>query len=436
VWGRRGSEMKKGNLIVGLDVGTSNVCTIVGEAYSPERPRWNLFSRDTDRNGVLSMFEQVEIIGIGHSSSRGLRKGVVVNIEDTVESIRKAVEAAETMADVEIKGVHVGIAGGHIQSFSSHGVIAVKEKDINQREVEKVIDAARAMAIPFDREVLHVMPVGFAVDGQNGIHDPRGMTGVRLEVNVRIITGAVASVQNLVKSCQKAGLEIIDIVHDPLAAAAATLSSEEKELGVGIVDMGGGTTDIALFHQGSLCHAAVLTIGGNNFTNDVAIGLRITTSESEKIKKKYGCSQLSLVKEDEVMDVIYPGDKQTRKIPRRLLIEILQPRAEEILSLVKEEIVRSGYHGLMTSGIVLTGGTSLMPGMDGMAENILELPVRVGNPKGFGGMPDIASNPMFTTGVGLVLYGRKDVVHEQHFHNEGVLLGMSTRMKGWVKGIF
>jgi cell division protein FtsA len=414
--------MKKGNLIVGLDVGTSKVCTIVGEAHTPDRPRWNLFSRDTDRNGALSMFEQVEIIGVGHSPSRGLRKGVVVNIEDTVESITKAVEAAETMADVAIKGVHVGITGGHIQSFSSHGVIAVKEKDINQREVEKVIDAARAMAIPFDREVLHVMPVGFAVDGQNGIHDPRGMTGVRLEVNVRIITGAVASVQNLIKSCHRAGLEIIDIVLDPLAVAAATLSSEEKELGVGIVDMGAGTTDIALFHQGSLCHTAVLTIGGNNFTNDVAIGLRITASEAEKI--------------NDAMDVVYPGDKQVRKIPRQLLIEILQPRAEEILSLVKDEIVKSGYHGLMTSGVVLTGGTVLMPGMIGMAENILELPVRIGSPKGFGGMSDVASNPMFTTAVGLVLYGRKEIVHEQLFHYESAMLGMSTRMKGWVKGIF
>ncbi|UCF86537.1 MAG: cell division protein FtsA [Nitrospiraceae bacterium] len=428
--------MKKGNLIVGLDVGTSKVCTIVGETHTLDRPRWNPFSRDTDRNGALSMFEQVEIIGVGHSPSRGLRKGVVVNIEDTVESIRKAVETAETMADVEIKGVHVGITGGHIQSFSSHGVIAVKEKDINQREVEKVIDAARAMAIPFDREVLHVMPVGFAVDGQNGIHDPRGMTGVRLEVNVRIITGAVASVQNLIKSCHMAGLEIIDIVLDPLAVAAATLSSEEKELGVGIVDMGAGTTDIALFHQGSLCHTAVLSIGGNNFTNDVAIGLRITASEAEKIKKKYGYSQLSMIKENDAMDVVYPGDKQVRKIPRQLLIEILQPRAEEILSLVKDEIVKSGYHGLMTSGVVLTGGTVLMPGMNGMAENILELPVRIGSPRGFGGMHDISSNPMFITAAGLVLYGRKEIVHERHFHNESAMLGMSSKMKGWVKGIF
>jgi cell division protein FtsA len=427
--------MKKGNLIVGLDVGTTKICAVVGD-IEPVSSGENLFANGTDDGVSGSAREQVEIIGIGTSPSRGLRKGVVVNIESTVESIKKAVEEAETMAGININAVHVGIAGGHIHSFPSHGVIAVKEKEIGQQEIERVIDAAKAIAIPLDREVLHVVPVGFTVDGQAGINDPRGMSGVRLEADVRIITGAITSVQNLIKSCQKAGLDVIDIVLEPLASAEATLSREEKDLGVGIIDIGGGTTDIALFQRGSICYTSVLTIGGNNFTNDVAIGLRVPSSEAERLKKNYGCSQLSMVDKDEQMEVVYPGGKRGRKIPRQHLIEILQPRAEELIYLVKEEIMKSGFYGNMTSGMVLTGGAVLMKGMDTMAENVLELPTRLGKPEGIGGITNIVCSPIYATGVGLVHYGGRDIVSDQKFNNGNIFNGITMKMREWVKGIF
>ncbi len=427
--------MKKGKLIVGLDVGTTKICAVVGEV-NPVRDSGGDFLSNGANGGIGTTRNQVDIIGIGNFPSKGLRKGVVVNIESTVESIKKAVGEAEVMAGVEIKAVHVGIAGGHINSFPSHGVIAVREGEIGQREIYRVIDAARAVAIPLDREVLHVVPTGFVVDGQDEINDPRGMGGVRLEANVRIITGAVTSVQNLIKSCQRAELDVIDIVLEPLASAEATLSQEEKDLGVGIVDIGGGTTDIALFHGGNICHTAVLTLGGNNFTNDIAIGLRVPASEAERIKKDYGCSLISMVRQDEEIEIIYPGNRPSRKVPRQHLIEILQPRAEELFYLVKEEIVRSGFYGVMTSGMVLTGGAALMQGMDVMAENILELPVRVGSPAGIGGITDIVCSPMYATGVGLVLYGAREVITKQRFSNGNIFNGVMTKMKECVKGIF
>ena len=428
--------MKKGNLIVGLDVGSTKSCAVVGEVYHVRKPRAHVLFQGTRDNGEGPAHGQVDIIGIGSSPSDGLRKGEVVNIESTVESIIKAVEEAGTMAGVEIKAVHAGIAGGHIHGFTSHGVIAIKEKEISQREIDRVIDAAKAVAIPLDREVLHVVPVGFTVDGQNGINDPRGMSGVRLEADVRVITGAVTAVQNLFKSCQKAGLEVIDVVPGPLSSAEATLSREEKELGVGIVDIGGGTTDIALFHRGSICHITVLSIGGNNFTNDIAIGLRVPASEAERLKKTYGCSQMSMIRQDEVIEVIYPGDKPGRKIPKQHLIEILQPRAEELFSLVKEEILKSGLHGVLASGIVLTGGAVLMQGMDVMAENVLELPVRIGSPAGFGGITDIAGNPLYAAGIGLVLHSGREIMCEQGFDNANLINGMTMKMKEWAKGVF
>ncbi|MBI5026909.1 MAG: cell division protein FtsA [Nitrospirae bacterium] len=406
--------MKGDNLIVGLDVGTTKICAIVGEV----------------RTGAL------DIIGLGSAPSKGLRKGVVVNIESTVESIRKAIREAEIMSGIEIKAVYVGIAGGHINSFPSHGVIAVKEKEISQRDIDRVVDAAKAVAIPLDREVLHVIPMDFIVDGQDGIKDPRGMSGVRLEAKVHIVTGAVASVQNLVKCCEKAGLDVIDIVLEPLASGEATLSQDEKDLGVGIVDVGGGTTDIALFHGGSICHTSVLTLGGSHFTNDIAVGLRTPTPEAERIKKKYGCAILTMVNPEEEIDVVYAGDRPHRKIPRRYLVEILQLRAEELFELVKEEIRKGSSSNVIASGIVLTGGAALMDGMDSLAENILELPVRVGNPVGIGGLKDIVSSPMYATGVGLVLYGAKDIGAEQGFKEGGLFQGILNRMKDWVDGIF
>ncbi len=428
--------MRKGKLIVGLDVGTTRICAVVGEVITAGNSRGDFLSNGLNGRGTVAAQSRVDIIGVGSSPSKGLKKGVVVNIEATVESIKRAVKEAEAIAGVEVKAVHVGIAGGHINDFTSHGVIAVKEREIGQRDIDRVIDAAKAVAIPLDREILHVVPVGFAVDGQNGISDPAGMGGVRLEANVRIITGAVTSVQNLIKSCQRAGLDVIDVVLEPLACAEATLSREEKDLGVGLLDIGGGTTDIALFHGGNLCHTAVLTLGGNNFTNDVAIGLRVTASEAEKIKKNFGCSMVSMVGLDEEIGIVYPGDKPNRKVPRQYLIEILQPRAEELFYLIKEELTKSGFHGVMTSGVVLTGGAVLMQGMDVMAENILELPVRVGNPAGIGGITDIVCSPMYATGVGLVLYGARGIINEQKSGSGNIFNGVATKVKECVKGIF
>lgn len=419
---------KKGNLIVGLDVGTTKTCAIVGEVY-PIRKTRNGFFSNKDILGV-------DIIAIASAPSRGVKKGVVVNIESTVESIKMAVEEAETMAGVEIKAVYTGIAGEHVSSFSSHGVIAIEEGEISQQEIDNVIHAAKTIAIPFDREVLHVVPLGFTVDGQNGIDDPRGMSGVRLEADVRIITESATSVKNLIKGCQKAGLDVIDIVLEPFASAEAILDSEEKDLGVGIIDIGGGTTDIALFHEGNLCYTSVLNVGGNNFTNDIAIGLRVPASEAEKIKKCYGCSLISMVKQDEEIEITYSGDRPSRKIPRQHLIEVIQPRAEELFYLVKEEIVRSGFYGFMTSGIVLTGGAALMQGMDVMAENILELPVRIGRPKGIGGITDTACNPVYSTGIGFVLYGAREVITGHRVNNGKMLSRAITRVKEWTREIF
>ncbi len=420
--------MKKGNLIVGLDVGTTKTCAVVGEIFPVKKKEKSFFSHDIDE-------VTIDIIGVGNVPSSGIKKGVVINIEKTAESIKKAIEEVEAMSGIEIKAVYVGISGEHVDSFSSQGVIAVKEREINQREVDRVIDAARTVAIPLDREILHVIPTGFTVDGQNGIYDPRGMSGVRLEAHVKIITGSATSVKNLVKSCQKADIEILGLVLEPLASAEAVLSEEEKEMGVGIVGIGGGTTNITLFHEGKICYYSVLNVGGNNFTNDIAIGLRVPASEAEKIKKDYGCAMLSMVKNEEEIEVAYTEDKPSRRIPRQHLIEIIQPRAEEQLYLVKEDIVKSGFYGLMTSGIVLTGGGSLLPGMDVMAENILELPVRTGKPKGIKGLTDIVSSPAYTTGVGLVLHGVREAIAEGRV-NGGQLSEVKTLIKGWVNGLF
>jgi cell division protein FtsA len=406
--------MRNNTLIVGLDVGTTKICAVVGEVKD----------------------NSVDIIGIGTAPSKGLKKGVVVNIENTVESIRKAIKEAEATTGVDIKAVYVGVSGRHINSILSHGVIAVKEKEITQKEVDSVIDAAKAVAIPFDREILHVIPVGFIVDGENGISDPCGLRGVRLEANVQIITGAATSIQNLIRSCQKAGVEVLGTVLQPLAAAEATLGQDEKDLGVAVIDMGGGTTDIAIFNEGNICHTAVLALGSNNFTNDIAIGLRIPAPEAERIKKKYGCSMMSMVKEDEEIEIEYRSDRPSRKIPRRYLIEILHPRIEELFGLLREEIRSKGFHNIITSGVVLTGGAVLMEGMDVMAENILELPARIGNPVGIGSITNIIYNPIYATGVGLVLYGAKEMLKEQRFNNDNIVNGIMTKVKGWMREIF
>jgi cell division protein FtsA len=399
-----------GNIIVGLDVGTTKICAVVGELIEGE----------------------LEIRGISTSASTGLRKGVVVNIESTVESIKNAVKTAESITGVEINAVYVGIAGGHIKGFNSYGAVGLRGKEVAYVDVERVIDSAKAVYVPLDREVLHVIPTGYILDGQNGIRDPIGMMGVRLEAKVYIVTGAVTSVQNLLKCCEKVGLEVADIVFEPVASAEAILTDDEKELGVAIVDIGGGTTDIILYKDGWLRHTSVLAIGGNHFTNDIAVGLRVSISEAERVKKSFGSAATSMVSDSEEIDIIQAG--QGRKILRRCLSEIIQPRTEELLDLVKGELISCSAYDVASTGIVLTGGGSLLEGLDRMAEAVLGLPVRIGFPNDIKGCKNIVNNPMYATGVGLVLYGLETESGRVFYPD--AFTGIFGKMKDWVKGIF
>ena len=406
---------KRNSLVVGLDIGTSKVCAVVGEV--------------TDRG--------VEIIGVGSHSSQGLRKGVVINIESTVESIKKAVEEAEIMAGCEINSVFTGIAGGHIKGFNSHGIVAVKNKEVSQRDVERVIDAAKAVAIPMDREVLHILPQEYIIDDQDGIKEPLGMSGVRLEAKVHIVTGAVTSAQNIVNCCNRTGLNVADIVLEPLASAEAVLTPEERELGVALVDMGGGTTDIALFHNGVVKHTAVLAIGGNHLTGDIAAGLRTPIADAERIKQRYGCARTSMVAKDERVEVPSAGGRTARTLSRQILCEIIEPRLEEIFHLVRREIAKSGYQSTLASGVVMTGGSTLLPGMIEMAQQVLGVPVRLGLPTHVGGLIDVISSPIYATGVGLVLYGMKS--SEKNFfriREDNVFSKVRNRMSDWFSEFF
>jgi cell division protein FtsA len=403
-------KSQHGSVVVGLDVGTTKICAVVGELVEGE----------------------LEIRGVSTSASTGIRKGVVVNIESTVESIKNAVKTAESITGVEINAVYVGIAGGHIKGFNSYGAVGLRGKEVAYMDVERVIDSAKAVYVPLDREVLHVIPTGYILDGQNGIRDPVGMMGVRLEAKVYIITGAVTSVQNLLKCCEKVGLEVADIVFEPIASAEAILTDDEKELGVAIVDIGGGTTDIILYKDGSLRHTSVLAIGGNHFTNDIAVGLRVSVSEAERVKKSFGSAATSMVSDSEEIDIIQAG--QGRKILRRCLSEIIQPRTEELLDLIKGELISCSAYDIASTGVVLTGGCSLLEGLDRMAEAVLGLPVRIGFPKDIKGCKDIINSPMYATGVGLVFYG-SDTESGRVFYPDA-FTGIFGKMKDWVKGIF
>lgn len=421
-------KMKSGTIIAGLDIGTTRVSVIVAEV------NYEGSSKNVAVHNGIKGFD-IDILGIGNVHSSGIKKGVVTNIESTVESIREAVREAEAASGIDVGAVYAGITGSHVNCLSSSGVIAVKGQEIGENEVDSVIDAASAVALPFDREILHVIPVEYTIDGQGEITDPRGMGGVRLETDVQIITGNGTSVRNLMKSCEKAGLDVADVVFQPLASAGAVLTQDEKDLGVAIIDIGGGTTDIALFKDGNICHSAVLALGGNNFTNDVAIGLRIRTQEAEKIKKKYGCSMISLIGEDD--EVAIGGDeKPGRTIPKNYLVEILQPRAEELFSLIKEEITGKGHYNNMNSGVVLTGGAVMMEGMDVMAEHILELPVRIGSPRGPGGMTNDLRSPGYATAIGLVMYGAREHMSDRAMSDTHAFSEITTRMRGWVGGLF
>ena len=398
--------------MIGLDIGTTKICAVVAERTE---------------NGV-------EIVGIGTHPSHGLRKGVVVDIDATVKSIKHAVEEAEMMADCEITSVYAGIAGGHIRGFNSHGVVAVKDGEVRDHDIKRVIDAAKAVAIPMDREVIHVIPQEFIIDEQDGIREPLGMHGVRLESHVHIVTAAVTSAQNIVKCANQAGLNVQDIVLEPLASSQAVLSEDERDLGVCMIDIGGGTTDIAVFSEGSIKTTAVLALGGYHLSNDVAVGLRTPFDEAERIKKKFGMASARYLSSDDVLTVPSVGGRKPREISRKILCEIIEPRVEEILSLAKQELEKAGLEGDIPSGVVLTGGASALDGIEALAEEIFEGPVRLGVPSRVGGLQDVVRSPMYSTGVGLVQFGfgqRPEPGSRFRIRDDSIFGRVKQRMRDW-----
>jgi cell division protein FtsA len=404
------------NLIVGLDIGTSKVVAIVGEIRA---------------DGAL------EIIGIGSHPSRGLKKGVVVNIESTVQSIQRAVEEAELMANCEIHAVYAGIAGSHVRSLNSHGIVAIKDKEVGPGDVERVIDAAKAVAIPADQKILHVLPQEYIIDSQEGIRDPIGMSGVRLEAKVHIITGADSAAQNIVKCVQRCGLEVEDIVLEQLASSNAVLTEDEKELGVCMVDIGGGTTDIAVFKGGAICHTAVIPIAGDQVTNDIAVSMRTPTQYAEDIKVRYACALSQLANPDETIEVPSVGDRPPRRLARQTLAEIVEPRYEELFALIADELRRSGFEESVATGIVLTGGTAKMEGAIELAEEVFHMPVRLGVPQGVTGLAEVVSNPIHATGVGLLLYAKQQADQDRTApFSKGGGKFIFQRMKTWFQGNF
>ena len=406
--------LNDGELMVGLDIGTTKICAVVGSVT---------------RNGI-------DIAGIGTHPSVGLRKGVVVNIESTVNSIQRAVEEAELMAGCEVRSVYAGIAGGHIKGFNSHGIVALKGNEVSEKDIERVIDAARAVAIPMDREVIHVLPQEFIVDEQDGIQDPLGMSGVRLEARVHIVTGAVTSAQNIIKCANRAGLDVCDIVLQSLASSEAVLSEEEKALGAALIDFGGGTTDLAIFMGNSIKHTSVLALGGNNLTHDISVGLRTPMAQAEKIKIKYGSCLTSGIGKDETIEVAGVGGRKPRTLSRQILGEILEPRVEEIFNLIHREVYRAGMEDSITSGLVVTGGSCLLEGVVDIAESVFNLPARIGKPTGISGLVDVVNNPMYGTAVGLVLYGARSQPRKKfRIRDNNIFDRVMARMKKWFKDI-
>lgn len=411
------SKKEDERLIVGLDIGTSKVLAIVGE---------------------IGADGQVEIIGVGHHPSRGLKKGVVVNIESTVQSIQRAIEEAELMAGCQINSVYAGIAGSHINSFNSHGIVAIKDKEVGNSDIERVIEAARALAIPADQKVLHILPQEFIIDKQEGIREPIGMCGVRLEAKVHIITGAVSAAQNIIKCVRRCGLEVDDIILEQLASSIAVLTDDERELGVCLVDIGGGTTDICVFTDGAIRHTAVIPIAGDQVTNDIAVALRTPMQYAEEIKKQYGCALTQLAQHDETVEVPSVGDRAPRTLARQTLAEVIEPRIEELYTLVAAELRRSGFEDLVGSGVVLTGGSSKLQGMVELAEEVFHMPVRLGVPQDIGGLTGVVENPMYATGVGLVHFGAQHREGSEYIRSGSGnnIAGIWQRMKSWFQGNF
>jgi cell division protein FtsA len=403
------------NLLVGLDIGTSKVVAIVGEV-SPE-------------GGI-------EVIGIGSHPSRGLKKGVVVNIESTVQSIQRAIEEAELMAGCEIRSVYAGIAGGHIRSLNSHGIVAIRDNEVTHADVERVIDAARAVAIPADQKILHILPQEFIIDGQEGIREPVGMSGVRLESRVHMVTGAVSAAQNIVKCVRRCGLEVDDVILQQLASSYSVLTEDEKDLGVCLCDIGGGTTDIAVFTHGAIHHSAVIPIAGDQVTNDIAVALRTPTHHAEDLKIKYACALTQLANPEETIEVPSVGERPPRRLVRQTLAEVVEPRYEELFSLVLAELKRSGFESMIAAGIVLTGGGAKMDGAIELAEEVFNMPVRLGSPQYVAGLVDVVRNPIYATGVGLLLFGNETIRNSTHRGRLDTSTGLWDRMKNWFHGNF
>ncbi|HEV8471270.1 MAG TPA: cell division protein FtsA [Methylomirabilota bacterium] len=408
------------DLVVGLDVGTTKICAVIAQPRS---------------GGGL------DIVGVGAAPSRGLRRGVVVNIDSTVEAIKHAVAEAEQMAGVEVSAVYAGVAGGHIRSLNSRGVVAVsgKEHEVSAADVDRAVEAARAINVPQDREIIHVLPQTFMIDDADGVREPIGMSGVRLEVEVHVVTGAMAAVQNVVRSVNRAGLAVQDVVLEPIASAEAVLYADEKELGVVVIDIGGGTTDLALLRDGAIWHTAILPIGGDHITNDVAVGLRTPMADAEDLKKRYGCALTALVPAEETVAVPSVGGRKPRELSRQVLSEIIQPRVEEIFTLVARELSRAGFQDAATAGVVVTGGTSIMEGVPELAESVFDQPVRRGIPGAVGGLADVIRSPIYATAVGLALYGARrqtpgPVLSDAE--GRGVLGRWARRLSNWFGEIF
>jgi len=410
------SKKMEKNLIVGLDIGTSKVVAIVGE-ITPDN--------------------EVEIIGLGSHPSRGLKKGVVVNIESTVQSIQRAIEEAELMSGCQIHSVYAGIAGSHVRSLNSHGIVAIRDKEVTPADVERVIDAARAVAIPADQKILHILPQEFIIDQQESIREPVGMSGVRLEAKVHMVTGAVSAAQNIIKCVRRCGLEVDDIILEQLASSHSVLTDDEKELGVCLVDIGGGTTDIAVFTEGAIRHTAVIPIAGDQVTNDIAVALRTPTQYAEEIKIKYACALTQLASVDETIEVPSVGDRPDRRLARQTLAEVVEPRYEELFTLIQAELRRSGFEDLCAAGIVLTGGSSKMEGAVELAEEIFHMPVRLGSPQYVTGLVDVVRNPIHSTGVGLLLFGYQNrAMRESEARMGNGFKSVWNRMKNWFQGNF
>ncbi|MBD08358.1 MAG: cell division protein FtsA [Gammaproteobacteria bacterium] len=410
------AKREERKLLIGLDIGTSKVVAIVGE---------------------LSSENTLEVIGIGSHPSRGLKRGVVVNIESTVQSIQRAIEEAELMSGCEINTVYAGIAGSHVRSLNSHGIVAIRDKEVSSGDIDRVIDAARAVAIPADQKVLHVLPQEFLIDSQEGIREPIGMSGVRLEAKVHLVTGAVSAAQNIVKCVQRCGLDVEDVVLEQLASSFSVLTEDEKELGICLVDMGGGTTDLAVFRGGAIQHTAVIPIAGDQVTNDIAISLRTPTQHAEEIKIKYACALSQLANLDETIEVPSVGDRPPRRLARQTLAEVVEARYEELFSLVRDELRRSGFEELIAAGLVLTGGSAKMEGAVELAEEIFHVPVRLGVPQYVEGLVDVVRNPIHATGVGLLIYGKEAVQAEpERAADRAGMPGMFQKMGKWFQGNF